>query len=144
MPKETFHNLPEDKRQLIEKVSISEFATSGYDKASITRIVDRCQIAKGSFYQYFENKLDLYLYMLKLISDLKMEYLEKLQIKLVDVDFFEYMRSLFYGGFKFARSYPRISKIAALLMKSENEELRHSVIEENQQLAIDFYKCSDN
>ena len=47
MPKETFLNLPDQKRQMIEDAAIDEFAAWGYDNASITRIVEACQIAKG-------------------------------------------------------------------------------------------------
>ena len=60
MPKDTFYNLPDEKRALIEDVAMREFATCGYDKASISRIVDTCGISKGSFYQYFLDKKDLF------------------------------------------------------------------------------------
>ncbi|MBK7920673.1 MAG: TetR/AcrR family transcriptional regulator [Chloroflexi bacterium] len=56
MPKDTFFNLPEDKRALICKVAVAEFAKHRFDKASINRIVAQSGIAKGSFYQYFEDK----------------------------------------------------------------------------------------
>jgi AcrR family transcriptional regulator len=39
MPKDTFLNLPEEKRAHIERVAMEEFADHGYDNASITRIV---------------------------------------------------------------------------------------------------------
>ena len=68
MPKETFFNLPEDKRTLICQVAIDEFAAHSFDRVSINRIVARSGIAKGSFYQYFENKHDLFLYLLQLIA----------------------------------------------------------------------------
>ena len=75
MPKETFQNLPEGKRQLIEKEAIHEFAVFGYDKASINRIVEQCQIAKGSFYQYFDDKKDLFLHLIARVNEKKLEYI---------------------------------------------------------------------
>jgi TetR/AcrR family transcriptional regulator len=54
MPKQTFFNLPDEKRDLITDVVIDEFADNDYDKVSISRIVQRAGIAKGSFYQYFD------------------------------------------------------------------------------------------
>ena len=66
MPKETFFNLPEAKRQRIIDLALAEFAEKDYDTASISRIVSQAGIAKGSFYQYFENKEDLYTYLLTL------------------------------------------------------------------------------
>ena len=61
MPKETFFNLPEVKRGAILDAALEEFAAYPYDQASVNRIVARAGIPKGSFYQYFENKKDLYL-----------------------------------------------------------------------------------
>ena len=59
MPKITFFNLPDEKRQLILDIAIDEFAENDFANVSISRIVARAGIAKGSFYQYFEDKDDL-------------------------------------------------------------------------------------
>lgn len=69
MPKETFLNLSEEKRQRIIQASYDEFINSLYEEATIRRIVKNAQIPIGSFYQYFEGKDDLYLYLLDLILD---------------------------------------------------------------------------
>ena len=61
MPYETFFNLPEEKRQTIFDILLEEFAENDYNSVSISRIVNRAGIAKGSFYQYFEDKKDLFL-----------------------------------------------------------------------------------
>ena len=60
MPKPTFHNLPKDKQSRIIDAAIDEFASVPFDAASVNRIVRGAKIAKGSFYQYFENMVDLY------------------------------------------------------------------------------------
>lgn len=60
MPKPTFLNLPDEKRNRIIELALDEFSTHPYRQASLSRIVARAGIAKGSMYQYFENKLDLY------------------------------------------------------------------------------------
>ncbi|MCB0240988.1 MAG: TetR/AcrR family transcriptional regulator, partial [Anaerolineae bacterium] len=75
MPKETFFNLPDDKRSLICDVAIEEFTEYLYDQASVNRIVAKAGIAKGSFYQYFEDKKDLYMYVLQVIAEKKLEYI---------------------------------------------------------------------
>ena len=66
MPKQTFFNLAESKRDAFLELAIDEFAKNDYKNASISRIVEKAGIAKGSFYQYFENKADLYLYLIQL------------------------------------------------------------------------------
>ncbi len=53
MPKETFFNLPEQKRQMIEEAAIDEFAAWGYDNASITRIVDSVPDCQGQLLSIF-------------------------------------------------------------------------------------------
>ena len=74
-----------------------------------------------------------------LLPQLKKEFMQKLEIKLVDVDFFDFLRGLYYGGFMFAKSYPRISKIGVHLMKSDSDELRHRVTEETMDMAMEYY-----
>jgi len=63
MPKPTFLNLPEEKRQAFLKIALAEFADNDYNSASISKIVEKAGIAKGSLYQYFEDKQDLFLYL---------------------------------------------------------------------------------
>ena len=64
MPKQTFWNLPEEKREALVGIALEEFARNDYAVASVSRIVARAGIAKGSVYQYFEDKRDLFLYLL--------------------------------------------------------------------------------
>lgn len=64
MPKPTYWNLPEEKRAALRLIALEEFAARDFQNASISRIVARMGIAKGSLYQYFEDKQDLYLYLL--------------------------------------------------------------------------------
>ncbi len=63
MPKKTFYNLPESKRSRLLQAAYAEFARHGYEGASITRLVKHLGIAKGSVYQYFADKRELYHYL---------------------------------------------------------------------------------
>lgn len=65
MPKQTFLNLPKEKREAFVGIALEEFARNDYATASVSRIVARAGIAKGSVYQYFEDKRDLFLYLLE-------------------------------------------------------------------------------
>lgn len=64
MPKETFYNLDEEKRKKITEVLISEFSQKPFSDVNIKTIVERLGIARGSFYQYFEDLEDSYFYIL--------------------------------------------------------------------------------
>jgi AcrR family transcriptional regulator len=60
MPTPTFFALPEERRARLVREAIAEFSERSYAEASLSQIAQRSRIAKGSFYQYFEGKLDLY------------------------------------------------------------------------------------
>lgn len=62
MPKQTFFNLPAEKRQRLLDAAQVEFRTYSFSEASISHIIERANISRGSFYQYFEDKADLYAY----------------------------------------------------------------------------------
>ena len=59
MPKETFLRLSEDKREKILSAAKKEFSRVTLEEVSIKNIVEDADIARGSFYQYFESKEDL-------------------------------------------------------------------------------------
>ena len=59
MPKQTFFNLPPEKRERIVSAIRQEFTEHLYADVSINRIIKDAGIPRGSFYQYFEDKHDL-------------------------------------------------------------------------------------
>jgi len=140
MPKETFIKLPDGKRQLIEKEAIHEFAVSGYDKASISRIVERCRIAKGSFYQYFDDKRDLFLYLINRVSEKKLEFMSSVLQNQNQYDFFTLNRELFIAGLKFAEKNPELTLMANWLFKSRGHPVYNEIIGVGLQNAQNVYK----
>jgi AcrR family transcriptional regulator len=78
MPKQTFENLPAAKRQSIIELALAEFAEHPYQAASLSRIVERAGIAKGSIYQYFDHKQDFYLFLLDYAAQRQLEHLRAL------------------------------------------------------------------
>lgn len=64
MPTKTFLNLPKEKRLRILKAAKKEFSRVPLDKAVIANIVKEADIPRGSFYQYFENVEDLFVYLM--------------------------------------------------------------------------------
>lgn len=59
MIKKTFYNLPYEKRKRITDAVIKEFMERPNEKVSINRIIKTAEISRGSFYQYFDDKVDL-------------------------------------------------------------------------------------
>lgn len=64
MPKKTFFQLPTEKRERIIDAAYDEFIEKEYEEVSIRGIAKRCGISVGSFYQYFEDKDEFYLYLM--------------------------------------------------------------------------------
>lgn len=92
MPKETFLNLPEEKQELIMRAAIDEFVNRGYEKGNIGDIAKAAGVAKGSMYQYFENKKELFLYSVKWALELIMKKYSKVMLTDVkDINIFDYL-----------------------------------------------------
>lgn len=66
MPTDTFFKLPEEKKKKIRLAAEKEFSRVPFEETSIKNIVEQAGIARGSFYQYFENKEDLLAYLVRL------------------------------------------------------------------------------
>ncbi|MCK9536917.1 MAG: TetR/AcrR family transcriptional regulator [Bacilli bacterium] len=64
MPTKTFLNLPKEKKLRILRAAKKEFSRVPLDKAVIANIVKEADIPRGSFYQYFENVEDLFVYLI--------------------------------------------------------------------------------
>lgn len=58
-----FNSLDPQKQQRIIRAAMEEFVRSGYEKASTNEIVKNAGISKGSLFQYFSSKKDLYFFL---------------------------------------------------------------------------------
>ena len=65
MPSDTFLRLNLDKKKKLLDASFKEFSSYNFNDASINRIIKEAGISRGSFYMYFEDKKDLYFYLLE-------------------------------------------------------------------------------
>lgn len=63
----TFQNLNENKKNRIIDAALVEFSTRPFNEASITNIVKNADISRGSFYQYFGNKENIYKYLVNFL-----------------------------------------------------------------------------
>lgn len=108
MPKQTFLNLPEQKRRAIVDAAANEFAGYGFESASINRIVANSGISKGSFYQYFEDKLDVFKYLMDVIAKEKTDYYMGKHPPSPHLGTFEYFRWMVKTGMEFNSAYPRL------------------------------------
>ena len=64
MPSKTFYNLSEEKKKKIILAAKEEFSKKLYQEASLNQIIKESNISRGSFYMYFNDKEELYFYLL--------------------------------------------------------------------------------
>ena len=94
MPSNTFLNLPEDKQTRLMDAASREFSAKPYNEASINKIIQEAGIPRGSFYMYFQDKEELFRYLVH-------GYVEQLLMVLEEAllreggDVFAAMRALF-------------------------------------------------
>jgi AcrR family transcriptional regulator len=139
VPKETFFNLPEEKRQHILDIAIDEFANNDYQNVSISRLVERAGIAKGSFYQYFEDKKDLYFYLLDVAAQDKVAFLTERQPPDPAMGLFDYLSWLFRVGVEFQFFRPRLAEVGYRAMYTD-APFRQELTQRLQAAAHDYYR----
>jgi len=119
MPKQTFLNLPEEKQNTIINAAVEEFAEYGLENASTNRIVKNSGIAKGSFYQYFEDKQDVFMYLLAVIEQKEMEFFKNIHPPSNNMDTFQYFRWMVKTGMEFGLAHPRMIQAAWRVLLGE-------------------------
>lgn len=140
MPKDTFFNLPEEKRGLIENTAIREFASCGFDKASINTIVCNSGIAKGSFYQYFADKKDLFLHIvINVAAERKLLYMSPVLKNPEGIDFFTILKELFISGLRFAGENPELEKLGLWLTNNTNHPVYKEMMEKAGKFSTSIY-----
>lgn len=130
MPQATFFNLPDDKKILIIAAALDEFSSVSYDTASINQICKKSNIAKGSFYQYFTDKMDLYVYIMTLAIEKKIKFFSSVLTEFDTLSLLEQFRLLFLKGIEFAKDYPQYAALGEQFSKENNQLAKSSAIKE--------------
>lgn len=78
MPTQTFLNLPKERQNKILESAKLEFSNHLYEDASINRIIKNIDMCRGTFYLYFNNKEDLYFYMIELLKEKMKKTIKKI------------------------------------------------------------------
>ncbi|WP_343250888.1 TetR/AcrR family transcriptional regulator [Diplocloster hominis] len=127
MPTSTFENLSSQKKERIIEAAIDEFARYRYSDASINRIVKAAGIPRGSFYQYFSGKEDLYMLIINKIGHEKLEIFSKYPKPPGDVTFFEAALASIPAILEWIEQCPRYNQIGMLMAQDDSEFIRRIV-----------------
>ncbi len=113
-----FQSLSPEKREKIFTAAAEEFAEHGYRKASVNSIVKTAGISKGSLFQYFSTKRNLFDGLVDLASDQVKIYLRSVREETRELGFFDRLARLIRSGFEFIDNRPALSRIYFHLLQS--------------------------
>jgi TetR/AcrR family transcriptional regulator len=137
LPKQTFYNLPKEKQEQIINAAINEFSQFSFNEVKISDIINKAKIPRTSFYDYFEDKKDLYKHIILIIKEEKMKFMAPVFENQQD-NFFERLRELFKAGVKFASLRPEYEKLGIRMY--ENLELINDILEVKEIDVSSFYE----
>jgi len=120
LPTNTFKGLSEAKQQRIFDAALNEFSERSFSEAKLSNIIKDAKIPRGSFYQYFEDKLDLYKYIFEKFGEKKIEYMGELVYNPEEIPFLELIKDLYKLGLRYAINNPKGVKMAMYLMLSQD------------------------
>lgn len=139
MIKQTFLNLPKKKQKAFIDEALREFTLQDFDHASVSSLVKRLGIAKGSFYQYFDNKKALFLYLVKLQYQKKKEYVGT--VKRDDFsDFWSYWKATHIASLTFDERESSLSHFGYRMMETMNSPTMKPMLLRIQQHELDQMK----
>lgn len=118
MPTETFLNLKQPKKDRLMQAITKELSTHTFEHVSIANIIKDAHIPRGSFYQYFTDKTDLYQYYFEHIANIKMAYFKSLFTE-PKLTFFERIESLFKQALVFKMHHPELVEVAKKMFESD-------------------------
>ena len=81
MPSSTFMNLPPEKQEKLLEAATREFSSRPFNEASINQIIKEAGIPRGSFYMYFQDKEELFRYLLRGYVDQMVMVIEELLLR---------------------------------------------------------------
>jgi AcrR family transcriptional regulator len=106
MPNAIFNKLPEEKRQRVLDAAVKEFSERNLPAANISNIVKEAKIARGSIYQYFNSKEDLYIYVFDTLRRRRAEYVEPAFILYKKEPFLDFFQEFYLRDSEFLLMNP--------------------------------------
>lgn len=120
-----FHNVPLEKQIIIINAAIKGFVQRGFEKASTNEIVKDAGISKGSLFNYFNSKKDLYAYLI----EYSIQIIEKIfeRIDLNETDLFKRIEQVALEKFHIQQRYPQVFDFLAASQQEESAEVKEMI-----------------
>ncbi len=128
MPTVTWARVDPARRAAVIEAAESEFGAHGFSRGSLNVIARRAGVAKGSLFQYFADKRDLYAFITDIASQRVRSYMEDL-IRELDPrrPFFEFLTDLLDGWVAYYAEHPHERALHAAVSLEVDTEARVSV-----------------
>lgn len=111
MPTDTFRNLDPDKRDRIVDAAIEQFASAPYAQVSVEEVANHAGIAKGSIYQYFTHKRDLYVHLVETAATRQLSLLAEFTGSPPHDGLFPHLRELLAASLEVGRRSPAMTQL---------------------------------
>lgn len=140
MPKDTFFNLSQEKQERIIESAKTAFSKKRYSAVTIDAIVALAKIPKGSFYQYFDNKDDLYKYIFYDVGKDKKDMLLEALDQYDELDFSKMLMQLMNKAYEFEARDRRIFELKQRFLNEVPQETKNIILSELVPATMDLYK----
>jgi AcrR family transcriptional regulator len=137
MPKETFFNLKPEKRERILRSAVAAFNEHGFTEANIGAIAQSAGVAKGSMYQYFEDKRELFIYCVTWSLEYLMEKI-KTRMGSGEYDLFEYYSTDISLGIELVKEERDLAFFAQDVFLGKFKTMPEDSIKEMQRVSDDY------
>ncbi len=123
MPTSTWENLPADKQERILRAQIDEFGANGFSSGRLNVVARQAGVSKGSLFQYFDDKLDMFPYVCDAASvRVRDEMLERAAHAVVHDDLFDLLRAVTIDWVVVSRDHPRERSVTFAVNAPSNPE----------------------
>src|ERR1700752_5153123 len=128
MPTVTWARVDPGRRAAVVAAAEAEFGAHGVSRGSLNVIARRAGVAKGSLFQYFADKRDLYAFIADIASQRVRAYMED-RIRELDPSrpFFDFLTDLLDGWVACYAEHPRERALHAAATLEVDTEARVSV-----------------
>lgn len=128
MPTVTWARLDPARRAAVVEAAEAEFGAHGYSRGSLNVIARKAGVAKGSLFQYFADKRDLYAFIADIGSQRVRAYMEE-RIRALDSTrpFFEFLTDLLDDWVAYFAEHPQDRSLHAAASFEVDTDARVSV-----------------
>lgn len=138
MAKSTFEQISEEKQERVLREAARLFAERGFSATDVAELAKRAGVSKGSLYNYFENKEDLYLHVCKdglarsrraVFGGIDPEW-----------DIYRQVKHIFRQGIRFARKSPEYVRLYLTASAPGKEQFSAKLSSDVEKHTADYLK----